>query len=293
MVRHHSQLNSSWAKLRQGHLHRSRLNRAIDNFSRSQLRLIRDYIKPDTGERVYQLEAPLDDPPARVLPIIGDALFNYRAALDHLMWALVIISEDKPDNQTQFPIFKDKTAFDDHRQGGRMLKGVNPLIRQIIECYQPYHNAYGYEGELLWELSRLNNIDKHRHLHVVTGQYEGAFNRDECDLQAWRDIQDKLFLNIGRVEAGAILAEIPRQYAHIKFVPTFELAFSETSEFVPGNRVRGEIVGIGCTVESILDQFERLFFFKDSSALGRLWHYFYSDPFFSNMGTGSANNGQQ
>lgn len=282
MVRHHPHLISAWAKLRRGHTHRSRLNRAIDNFSRSQLRLVKDYLKPDTGERIYQLEAPLEKPPVHVLPIIGDALFNYRAALDHLMWALVIISGNRPSEKTQFPIFKDQSAFYD-RRGGRMLNGVNPLIKQVIECYQPYQDVYQHDGELLWELSRLNNIDKHRHLHVVTGQYEGTFNRDESDLEAWRDIQGCLFLNIGRVEAGTILAAIPPQYAHIEFVPTFEFAFSETSEFAAGHRVRGTVVGIGVTVECILDQFERLFFFKDSSALGRLWHAFSGDPYFTRL----------
>lgn len=278
----HPLLESAWAKLKRGHAHRSRLNRAIDNFSRSQLRFVVTYIKRDTGETVYQLETPLEEPPARVLPIIGDALFNYRAALDHLMWALVIQSGNKPSDRTQFPIFRDPKAFHDIRRGGSMLKGLKPLIEEVIECYQPYSDAYPHEGDLLWELSRLNNIDKHRHLHLVTGQYEGTFNvRGGSDLQAWRDIQDKLFLNVGHVEEGAILAEIPPEYAHIEFVPSFEIAFSETNEFAAGHRVRYTVGNIGVTVEDMLDQFERLFFYKDSSALGRLWHAFSGDPYFA------------
>jgi hypothetical protein len=251
----------------------------IENFSRCQIRLVKDYIKPETGQRVYQLEAPLDDPPVNVLPVIGDALFNYRATLDHMMWALVRISGNEPNEQTQFPIFKDQSAFHS-RRCKKMLEGVNPLIGQIIECYQPYMDIYP-DGDILWELNKLNNIDKHRHLHVVTGQYKGTFHRNENDWQIWRDIQDRLFLNIGHVEKGTILAEIPKQYAHIKFEPTFELAFSENNEFAAGYRVSGTIVAIGCTVDDILDQFERLFFFRDSSALGRLWDAFSADPYFS------------
>jgi hypothetical protein len=199
------------------------------------------------------------------------------------MWALVIISGNEPTDQTQFPIFRDQSAFRDTRRGGRMLRGVNPLIKQVIECYQPYSDVYSYERELLWELSRLNNIDKHRHLHVVTGQYEGTFNRNESDLQTWRDIQDSLFLNVGHIEAGTILARISPQYARVEFIPTFEFAFSETNEFAPGHRVRGTVGSIGTTVEDILDQFERLFFFKGSSALGRMWNAFHGAPYFTGL----------
>jgi len=262
-------------------MHRSILYLAIDNFSRSQQRFVSNYLKTDTGERVYQLEAPLEEPPARVLPIIGDALFNYRATLDHLMWALVIVSGTKPSERTQFPIVKDKNSFHDSNRGGKMLNGVSPLIKEVIECYQPYTDVNEYDGEILGELNGLNNIDKHRHLHLVTGHYEGTYNQDEKDLQAWREIQNNLFLNIGHVGKGAILAKIPPQYANLNFEPSFELAFSETNEFAPGHRVRGTIQSIGTTVECILDQFERLFFFKDSSALGRMWHDFSGNPYFS------------
>jgi len=283
MGRHHQYLLSAWAKLKRGHSHRARLNLAIDNFSRSQQRFVSNYLDNDTGERVYQLEASLEEPPARVLPIIGDALFNYRATLDHLMWALVIVSGNKPNERTQFPIVKDKDHFHDPKRGGKMLNGANPLIKEVIECYQPFTDVYKYDGELLWELNGLNNIDKHRHLHLVTGHYEGTYNQDERDLQAWREIQDNLFLNIGHVEKGAILAKIPSQYANLNFEPSFELAFSENNEFAPSHRVRGTIQSIGTTVEGILDQFERLFFFKDSSALGHMWHAFSDNPYFSGL----------
>jgi hypothetical protein len=131
--------------------------------------------------RFYVTVPPLDG--ARYAPMVGDCLFNLRCALDHAVYALhenVLAPAQfvAVEGRTQFPILDAA-----HR---RTLKGGAPLPtskwrdigalgdseRRRIEFFQPYNGTdavIGYDlvRYLLSELQRLNNIDKHRSLHVV------------------------------------------------------------------------------------------------------------------------------
>jgi hypothetical protein len=140
---------------------------------------------PTTAERhrdgleyVFRVrEVPPFDPIPFALRA-GDCLFNLRAALDHIVYALHVrryrgnVPADA-EKQSSFPIL-DKP---------RMAKG-NPVStdkwnaikrlsfkqRRAIAHLQPYNRRHDqFEGirRALDDLNRLNIIDKHRHLHVV------------------------------------------------------------------------------------------------------------------------------
>ena len=104
---------------------------------------------------------------------IGEILFNLRSALDHLAWQLVILDgAHEPGKDTQFPI--RETPF--NKKGVllpiRLIPEVtNPQILEAFEEVQPY-----YRHDLtpqppcqspLWQVNKLNNIDKHRLLLVI------------------------------------------------------------------------------------------------------------------------------
>jgi hypothetical protein len=190
------------------------------------------------------------------------------------MQALVVQSKGIPSERTQFPIFRKPADFNRSSQ----WKGVHPLIKTFIEFQQPYAGVYPRVGELLWQLHRLNIIDKHRHLHLVTGYYEGTFTEEGgASIRAWRQIQesapDALFQNVGVVSKGAILARIPRSYVNVNFVPSFEVMFGNTNEVASEHPVRAVIGAIGQTVNDILSTFEEFFFYFDPSRLGRLYKF--------------------
>jgi hypothetical protein len=112
----------------------------------------------------------------------GDCLFNLRAALDHIVYALHVRRyEGKVPREvewvTQFPILtteppltapKRKRSTD--TKTWREIANLRREQRRAIRFLQPYNGRddkfYGVRWAL-GHIARLNNIDKHRHLHVV------------------------------------------------------------------------------------------------------------------------------
>jgi hypothetical protein len=110
--------------------------------------------------------------------IVGDALHNFRSALDYLAWQLVDVgTEPKPVSsklRIYFPIIvrwketqTPRQAFD--ALSSRYLPGVDPTFVGIIERYQPY-KWIGAQPEThpFSLLSRLSNHDKHQQLQITS-----------------------------------------------------------------------------------------------------------------------------
>jgi hypothetical protein len=86
--------------------------------------------------KVMQFE-PL---PIRWSLVVGDALYNFRAALEYLAWHLVRAgTEPKPryPKSVQFPISANGEDF--AKSIKTRLPGVKPAHLTIVERYQPYH----------------------------------------------------------------------------------------------------------------------------------------------------------
>lgn len=110
----------------------------------------------------------------------GDAIHNYRAALDHVAWQLVRHGSDpnsKRPNLVQFPILtfeSDFRAWQDRRLPGVAAKQVEFI-----------HSRHGYKrgkatNEMLLAIADLSNEDKHRAIHSVVAvpagiQHDVAF----------------------------------------------------------------------------------------------------------------------
>jgi hypothetical protein len=101
---------------------------------------------------------------------IGDALYNYRAALEYLAWHLVRAGiEPKPKNpkSVQFPISLNQVDFTKSIKS--RLPGVKLDHLGVVDKYQPYH-AQESSAHPLSVLVELSNSDKHYEL-------QGAFIR--------------------------------------------------------------------------------------------------------------------
>lgn len=102
--------------------------------------------------------------------VIGDAIHNYRCALDHLWFELAVLHLQREPTDTearsiQFPILSDKG------------NGARPTL-SYDSCPHGQQNEWKYckpfgEPESpnsihpLWALAELSNIDKHRRIHAV------------------------------------------------------------------------------------------------------------------------------
>jgi hypothetical protein len=107
--------------------------------------------------------------------ILGDIVFNFRASLDHLAWALVqrgsLAGRLTPDqeNGVYFPIAMSAHHLTAMLTGRRpKLPGVRRADLAIVRRHQPYLRG---KTRAPWHafaiLDRLSNADKHRQIHDV------------------------------------------------------------------------------------------------------------------------------
>ncbi len=95
--------------------------------------------------------------------ILGDAIHNYRSALDHLTWALVGMHRAKLTparaKLVQFPTHNSGADFERFKH--KRTPGVpDKPQRAFLKRYQPYRRGNGPEA-IRW-LRRLSDHDKHR-----------------------------------------------------------------------------------------------------------------------------------
>ncbi|MBD8205180.1 hypothetical protein IFU08_09310 [Microbacterium sp. CFBP 8790] len=123
-------------------------------------------VVPNLTHRSYTVTAHVPSPPLSIAVMFGEVLHNLRSCLDHVARLLVLAAGgtpvDKPPRATSFPILLDAPS----RSLG-VFPGIRPEALEAIESLQPYRSAEG-ERHPLWRLSILNNIDKHRLLHVTS-----------------------------------------------------------------------------------------------------------------------------
>lgn len=128
-------------------------------------------IDAKTGEHVIRLIKDVVQPPVdEWSPIIGDAAHNLMSALDHLVCQLSILEDGDPEcAKTAFPIFdRDTPAIQE--QIKRRIESLIDDDQRIIRELQPYCRGSVdlAQADPLWLLYRMNVIDKHRRMHLVS-----------------------------------------------------------------------------------------------------------------------------
>lgn len=96
-------------------------------------------------------------PSARSAILLGEVIYNFRAALDYLVFELAFHDSGIVQNGTQFPICDAIGGFDG--VAPKFLVGLNSAHRAAIEGLQPYNGCN-------WAavLRDISNPDKHRRL---------------------------------------------------------------------------------------------------------------------------------
>lgn len=150
--------------------------------------------------------------------IVGDAVHNFRCALDHLGWQLAIrcLGRDPTEREArnvQFPIVTNPL---DWRPGEyRHLRFMSKNDAALIEEFQPYKASQPLEVTALGVLASLSNIDKHRTVHVayvVIGEllYQNAGTWFDCDPDPTRLVEINGSVIPRRDEEVLRLPVIPR-----------------------------------------------------------------------------------
>lgn len=130
---------------------------------------------PDRQELIATLPKATPVDPAFSL-IVGDCLHNTRSALDHLVFQLAVLNKAgiAAANKTSFPVCLKPDEFK-----GIVKRKVAPFISSAalteIEKLQPYATGNAGDSDIIWVLSQLDIIDKHRLLLVTVTKFRPVF----------------------------------------------------------------------------------------------------------------------
>jgi len=193
--------------------------------------LIREFIKShpprvsyeyrkQPGEHVWKLTSEPPTIPLDINALIGDMLYNYRSALDHAIWQLVISNDRVPSRVNQFPIFDDERVYRNRRR--QYLSGLSAGAIVAIDSLQPCNG--GSEG--LSFLNELGNIDKHRHLPVVFVNL-AQINLVDPPIEVGPGETINIKMHTGTLERGTEFLIVSCPEMELDFEPTFGIAFGE------------------------------------------------------------------
>lgn len=138
---------------------------------------VRSQVNPERTQYVFRVEVAAD-PPDVLTVILGDALQNLRATLEHIVWHLC----SRRDNSTGFPIISKRSDWATYDAAGVIQRGnglykirdLDPGAIKVIDGYQPYHRPNEVRTDALWALNKLANVDRHHSLHLLGGQAHTA-----------------------------------------------------------------------------------------------------------------------
>jgi hypothetical protein len=211
----------------------------------------------DRAQLVLKINEPIaSDLMAEASLQVGDAIHNLRSALDHLAY------QWWPNEQAAFPIprKRGRPSTGDYKSLvlGK-VQGAPKAVRIILLSLQPYE---GGDHELLWAVSYLDNVDKHRLLIAAFATYTGlglSFSETFGELGKTIDPDNLGFtlvpaeqfpLHDGYVLYDAPIEQINKQQAQ----PTIEVSLAEP-EILKGQPVTPALTQLSSAVASVIDLF--------------------------------------
>lgn len=200
---------------------------------------------------------------------IGEILYQFRSALDHLACKLTEDNGGAVDKYVEFPIF---LKADNFRRNGVLtpaiqarIGGMSPSHQTAIEEEQPFQGKYGVpEDDPLWVLYGLSNFDRHRDLHLASTTIREG--REEFD-PSW--FAERYFTQIvanygkpfeGETEVAryrinpAAHEVVPQVAVQVKANVAFSIAFDEKGPGA-GRPVINTLGGIGDRVARLVGRF--------------------------------------
>ena len=164
-------ITSSRRKLRRAKVHLDALASEMKSATNQKTHSTRIELRQEGVWQVVYLTLGFSPPPEWAM-MIGDAVNNMRAALDHLIWQLVLRDDNEPRDTHAFPIFTDREQFIEKvKAPPKKTEQRSPLYGiivdgdawTVIEGAQPFNRPEPEmaEFELLANLRQMSNLDKH------------------------------------------------------------------------------------------------------------------------------------
>lgn len=162
------------------------------------------------------MESP-EGPPTILSILVGEIVYNLRAALDYLVFLLAMVNSGAVQDGTQFPIYDSEQDF----QGNvpRRLRGISQDNVRRLEDLQPYRSI-----EWTRTLRDLSNPDKHRHLTMLTGEGEHVLRVKKHEGGYDTEFEPQLEVSFG--SGHPVLATLHELHSHVlETVASFEDVF--------------------------------------------------------------------
>jgi hypothetical protein len=133
------------------------------------------------------------EPSPRMQLAFGSALQSLRSCLDHMVWHMSPGVHSSPNEgerrSVNFPIYRSndgKFSKGGSGTGDKALKYIPKKARTIIKDLQPFHRGNAYEDSPLWQLDKLNNIDKHRAVALMSTRGAARVLSDTWNMGAFK-----------------------------------------------------------------------------------------------------------
>lgn len=149
--------------------------------------------------------------------IAGDALTNFRAALDYLAQDLVGRGSEghlKGTSRPKFPVCMHVNEFGNDVE--EKLPGITEEHRTIIKGYQPYEWGDDRNSHPFHLLTKFVNRDKHRELQLAKIQHLRQGTKFSANVTRWHDFA------IRSVKPGRVFGNPPKMAT--SFNPGAEVA---------------------------------------------------------------------
>jgi len=166
-------LDGVWAKLDRARHHLDTLHAGITRLltpEKDDASAPYEYY-PDRKELIVKLpKATPADPTFSLL--IGDCIHNTRSALDHLIFQLAILNKAgiAAASKTSFPVYLTSGEFKNAIRG-KVAPFISAASLTEIEKLQPYAADNAGADDIIWVLSQLDIIDKHRLLLITESKF--------------------------------------------------------------------------------------------------------------------------
>jgi len=148
---------SAKLKLERAQEHVRKLDLLFTEFmdARPHMLVVKDK-RDDRG--LWQMRLEIEStisPPTEIGIVLGDAVHNFRCALDHMTWELIGIDGGAQDRYTAFPTGNTQINFESRVKG---MITPRQDTKQFFVDLAVYPTGY---GEILYGLHLLDNADKH------------------------------------------------------------------------------------------------------------------------------------
>lgn len=209
-------------KVHRARRHVNEMEPFIEDIRRTYVGALRTEADSQTGEKRWVVE--IDQPPISLdlSLIIGEVIYQYRSALDHLVWQLVIANQKLPTARTAFPIVDDIAKWTNNATQQR-IEGVDPGAQAILKSEQPGGGRNPVRAQWLLWLDDLWNVDKHRHIYTTVSATNMTMFNPPLPLRS----RDEVFIHHGPIERGTVVASVPAEYAYVDLIFVAGLAFGQ------------------------------------------------------------------